>query len=642
MSDSPQDMSGVDDESQIEFERAASTDQEEEARNSLFSLAGGTPAMFYLYMMSDEDRNTFSEKIYDNGGQLVDNPDDADVILVKRMKYRDALRFKYASSRKTYVHMSGFIDSCLESGNFPLNPPAPLKVPGRVPGRRRVPFTAADDKHLADYLGEVLPYKSQGLRGAITTYNDLMHRAEHNEEDEWALDHTAHSWRERYKKHKERIDEMIDAYVKLHPPAENGKGQIKERRATAARMKARLTRASPLGSDGDADADVGALATEEEEEEEEEEPGIRMNERSPPRRRHPLTGGRKRGRSDRSGSEDERRASQHGSPTKKRRVVGAKKKAQTPREVEEDESNVDEYQQQPGEDYLGSPSLHEIAAHGTHPEDVLEQEQAPSPPVAGPSTLRKPVPPTDPAVAKPIRPRRRSLVEVVLPASPRPAKKLMKKTAASRRHSPPRDAPYTRTRARSRSVELETQAAARARPRSKGKGKAIASRALDDIREDIDDSDSAEVENALLASAAPTNESSTPAFPSNPNLTAGDTLVGAEEELSDDDLRTSQRLHSSQAPQAAQIDTLEDILQAVESRLPEARTPAPQRRPLRSAARPPPVSTNASASEEEIFPSPNTRARDERAKRDYVAKTSPFVPAMGTRAAALRAARAHR
>lgn len=42
----------------------------------------------------------------------------------------------------------------------------------------------------------------------------------------WATNHTWESWRNRYKKHKARIDERIEFYVKhIHPPHPDGKGQ---------------------------------------------------------------------------------------------------------------------------------------------------------------------------------------------------------------------------------------------------------------------------------------------------------------------------------------------------------------------------------------------------------------------------------
>ncbi len=40
----------------------------------------------------------------------------------------------------------------------------------------------------------------------------------------WALRHPAESWRERYKKHRDRLNPIIDRMVKANPPRPDGKG----------------------------------------------------------------------------------------------------------------------------------------------------------------------------------------------------------------------------------------------------------------------------------------------------------------------------------------------------------------------------------------------------------------------------------
>ncbi|KIJ06828.1 hypothetical protein PAXINDRAFT_140413, partial [Paxillus involutus ATCC 200175] len=86
-------------------------------------------------------------------------------------------------------------------------------MPGRTPGGRgRTNFTSEDDDNLAYYLATIYPNKANGGRVGIKAYKDLMDLSD-EPDFAWARRHTAHSWRERYKKNQPRLDPLIDDHA---------------------------------------------------------------------------------------------------------------------------------------------------------------------------------------------------------------------------------------------------------------------------------------------------------------------------------------------------------------------------------------------------------------------------------------------
>lgn len=106
---------------------------------------------------------------------------------------------------------------------------------------RRHEFTPSDDEHLAEYIAIKIPVNEAGGRQGNNIYKLLTVRIrmyskllliqapffkDSYDVFPWATKHTWQSWRNRYKRHKARMDEKIDFYVKhYHPPDPNGKGQ---------------------------------------------------------------------------------------------------------------------------------------------------------------------------------------------------------------------------------------------------------------------------------------------------------------------------------------------------------------------------------------------------------------------------------
>ncbi|KAH9961016.1 hypothetical protein BC827DRAFT_349894 [Russula dissimulans] len=126
--------------------------------------------------------------------------------------------------------MSGFVDRCVDSRRFQLAPIAEKGVPGRRLASRRVEFTKDDDEHLCQYIAQVLPYKEDGGRTGHFIYVDLLRRAREFGQYSWAHRHPKDSWRERYRKNRDRMDERIAEIAEENPLPRDGKGLYKSRR----------------------------------------------------------------------------------------------------------------------------------------------------------------------------------------------------------------------------------------------------------------------------------------------------------------------------------------------------------------------------------------------------------------------------
>jgi hypothetical protein len=109
----------------------------------------------------------------------------------------------------------------------------------------RTEFTKEDDEHLCQYIAEVLPDKEEGGRTGHLIYTDLIRRvgifnsefsethpfqADEFGQYKWAYRHPKGGWRERYRKNRHRMDEMIAQIVEENPPPPDGKGRYKYRR----------------------------------------------------------------------------------------------------------------------------------------------------------------------------------------------------------------------------------------------------------------------------------------------------------------------------------------------------------------------------------------------------------------------------
>ncbi|KAI0045785.1 hypothetical protein FA95DRAFT_90430 [Auriscalpium vulgare] len=514
--------------------------------------------------------------------------------------------------------MSGFVDICLAKKSFSLEVPQPDRnLPGRRPGARRNPFTEQDDQNLAKFLAQTIPNKEDGGRTGSVIYYELMrHAAEHNVRA-WALEHTADSWRERYRKHQEEFDPMIDAYAKGHPPPANGKGQYLEiRKNRHNRRRRNVGGGENLEEDGEDEEENGAkaeLRREEEEEEEEEEvpPADPPQHESPARSQARAGGSQERAREE--GPVNAQRPLRSGPPARKKR-----------REIPQPQ----QFDSVP--DVEAGLEAREVQAGPSR----IRRSPAPSP--SQPTEEQETAMPMTPPTTQ-LWPRPRRQVEVVVPARPKPS-------SAQKRavRSPPPvsdDGPATRTRARSASVEPHAQSDLRSRQRKVPFKAARRRPAVDSIVEEtpqpeVPDEDGNGESMEVEAYLDPAN--------------GDDGLFdeGAQDSiarLSPDDLQTAQRLSSHGQPKAPSVPPSDDEGDSgMLAKLKQTQQRAPTSRVAKSspriAPRRPVIRRRDTGESEEEFPSPHTRARDEKDRRVREAKGKEFQPQPGTRAAALRAA----
>ncbi|KAM5542807.1 hypothetical protein V8D89_003768 [Ganoderma adspersum] len=195
----------------------------------------GKAVAFYLYgtqepgsawALSEGARGALRDKINTNGGIVCNRREDARVIIVSHREGLERLKHQY-STRRTHVEKPAFLDACIRDGRYGHKPILQRGMGGRVPGKERQDFTVADDRKLCEYIAARIPDEAAGGRTGTGVYDEVIELALANPGDpelEWALRHPAESWRERYKKNRDRLNPIIDRIVKANPPPPDGKG----------------------------------------------------------------------------------------------------------------------------------------------------------------------------------------------------------------------------------------------------------------------------------------------------------------------------------------------------------------------------------------------------------------------------------
>ncbi|TFY64180.1 hypothetical protein EVJ58_g2776 [Rhodofomes roseus] len=221
----------------------------------------GRSARIHLYTagfgaLTKGQVDALEDKITDYGGILVETEKEADIIIVQYVGL-ELLRRKYWDSRTVWVEEPAFIEICIKSGKCEDNLQKPVRrgMGGQPTGRTRVPFTAEDDRHLAEYLASVTPNADEGGRGGIEIYKRLVasrsiHQFDHRE---WADRHTMWSWRERYNKRKQIFDPIIEQLVAENPPRQDEKGLYERSRLRQGRRFG-PNREGELEEEGDGNA----------------------------------------------------------------------------------------------------------------------------------------------------------------------------------------------------------------------------------------------------------------------------------------------------------------------------------------------------------------------------------------------------
>ncbi|KAI6140242.1 hypothetical protein BKA82DRAFT_1003482 [Pisolithus tinctorius] len=227
-------------------------------------LKDGKPVRFYFHESAKEGVNGITEDIVTNGGLVVKDDRNADVVLVDEEADVDIIRRRYYSSeephrRRIFVERRGFVRRCVRNGIYEhYNPHRREGMPGPRPlmngGRVRVDFTREDDKHLAFYLATIFPVEEAGGRLGNVHYKELVQLAQYPDYS-WAARHTWHSWRERYKKNRAYFDPMI---AKAADSLQDGHGHGHEHRSRMYRIRGKLLNLE--GEDEEEEASAGENA----------------------------------------------------------------------------------------------------------------------------------------------------------------------------------------------------------------------------------------------------------------------------------------------------------------------------------------------------------------------------------------------
>ncbi|KAG1819832.1 uncharacterized protein BJ212DRAFT_1267432, partial [Suillus subaureus] len=181
------------------------------AEDAIF-VKDGDPVAFFFHLSVREGRDVLEQEITRYGGDVCEDEQQANVILVDEEADIEHIRRRYYRShvlwqQRVYIECRDFVRRCIGARKYEHRRPARKGMPGAPVGRVRVPFTAEDDERLAFYIATVWPKASDGGRTGNLLYQVLTE--ELPEYREWAKRHPWQSWRQRYRMNRVRFDPMI-------------------------------------------------------------------------------------------------------------------------------------------------------------------------------------------------------------------------------------------------------------------------------------------------------------------------------------------------------------------------------------------------------------------------------------------------
>ncbi|KAJ3815430.1 hypothetical protein F5876DRAFT_72068 [Lentinula aff. lateritia] len=189
--------------------------------DELIFTRDGIPIYFALHysIRGLDDIQAVSDKIWAQGGDILDDDDGVEIILIDPNTVGTSQRYlqdAYDShpdikKRQIWIKEMSFVDDCIEQGFLHLEPPPKRAMPGFPPGRGRIAYTHEDDENLCKHLARTLPNPASGGRQSLNFYKQLPKCVKGVYE--WTSRHTAQSWREHYKKNQARLDSRIAEIV---------------------------------------------------------------------------------------------------------------------------------------------------------------------------------------------------------------------------------------------------------------------------------------------------------------------------------------------------------------------------------------------------------------------------------------------
>uniref|UniRef100_D8PV44 BRCT domain-containing protein n=1 Tax=Schizophyllum commune (strain H4-8 / FGSC 9210) TaxID=578458 RepID=D8PV44_SCHCM len=191
----------------------------------IFTKDDGRPVVFFLHKtIKGDKRILLREEIQKHGGQVTDDDDEAETVLMDDYTLKPTvLQLRYAmrpiNSRvhDFWVEPLTFVRKCVNWGVY-SHEARKVGMPGR-PGNEEGLF---DDEHLVQFLATHLPDKSAGGRTGLEPYKRLVALYDKDDPDTWGFEwvrrHTYQSWHERYRKNQARLDPLIDAIAAREDP----------------------------------------------------------------------------------------------------------------------------------------------------------------------------------------------------------------------------------------------------------------------------------------------------------------------------------------------------------------------------------------------------------------------------------------
>ncbi|KAJ7709568.1 hypothetical protein B0H17DRAFT_1028340 [Mycena rosella] len=200
-------------------------EDDELVNDTLFHDDHGKPLKFYLHPSIKQPgaRLALEAKIELHGGEINPVKSGSNIILVNPKDPSgnvDELRHLYKthsdpSLKGVHVETMRWVELSVKLGKC-VHLFTQKRMGGVAAGgfRERTDFSEEDDRRICEYVGQLIPDKSNGGRTGNNIYKRLIRNAEiEPEEYNWAFRHTWQSWRERYKKNQGRLDAYIDAWV---------------------------------------------------------------------------------------------------------------------------------------------------------------------------------------------------------------------------------------------------------------------------------------------------------------------------------------------------------------------------------------------------------------------------------------------
>ncbi|KDQ18710.1 hypothetical protein BOTBODRAFT_29087 [Botryobasidium botryosum FD-172 SS1] len=186
----------------------------------------GKPLVVYPHESLDAAlRARLSFKIELYGGDADTDEGRADVIILDKMRksaIHKRLSTLYEHRPNKFIENISWVDECIELNECKNSPIEFKNMGGRIPGAPRREYTPEDEQNLIEFIGKRIPDPASGGRTGNNLYKDLCARTD---EYPWAANHTWESWRNRYKKNREKYDVEIAKWVKEHPQPVGQKGQ---------------------------------------------------------------------------------------------------------------------------------------------------------------------------------------------------------------------------------------------------------------------------------------------------------------------------------------------------------------------------------------------------------------------------------